>query len=250
MEHFELHYLDAKIYIMISLTGFKDQVVCCVNVVCFINRSKEIKTKEATIEDIATKEKQLQDIGKGKTDQNEETEKDMQNEVALPEDLMKLEWHFNKPPSVHNDDKIKRALLCQIKQEVEAITDPKQFRFTRDIPRSHCLNRFRIRKPKQPNEVNLDGQNHEILQNADNSNNSEPRISSGVVSAGENFPQRDVTKQDDMCELSVEDLTNFVSSLTIHEIDFVHLYSEGMDITVADLILFTYLYFLLVRRRF
>lgn len=174
----------------------------------------------------------------------------MQNEVALPEDLMKLEWHFNKPPSVHNDDKIKRALLCQIKQEVEAITDPKQFRFTRDIPRSHCLNRFRIRKPKQPNEVNLDGQNHEILQNADNSNNSEPRISSRVVSAGENFPQRDVTKQDDMCELSVEDLTKFVSSLTIHEIDFVHLYSEGMDITVADLILFTYLYFLLVRRRF
>lgn len=127
-------------------------------------------------------------MGKGtcKTDQNEETEKDMQNEVALPEDLMKLEWHFNKPPSVHNDDKIKRALLCQIKQELETITDPQEFRFTRDIPRSHCLNRFRIRKP---NEVKLDVQNHEILQNADNSNNNESRISSGVVSAGENFPQ-------------------------------------------------------------
>lgn len=208
-------------------------------------RSKEIKTKEATIEDIATKEKQLQESGKSKTDQNEETEKEMQNEVALPEDLMKLEWHFNKPPSVHNDDKIKRALLCQIKQEVEAITDPKEFRFTRDIPRSHCLSRFRIRKPQQSNEVKLDVQNPEILQNADNSNNNEVRVSSGVVSAGENFLQRDATTRDGGCDLSMEDLTNFVSSLTIHEIDFVHLYSEGTDITVADLILFTYLYFLL-----
>lgn len=235
---------------MISLTIFKNQVVCCIIVVYFINRSKEIKTKEATIEDIATKEKQLQESGKSKTDQNEETEKEMQNEVALPEDLMKLEWHFNKPPSVHNDDKIKRALLCQIKQEVEAITDPKEFRFTRDIPRSHCLSRFRIRKPQQSNEVKLDVQNHEILQNADNSNNNEVRVSSGVVSAGENFLQRDATTGDGVCDLSMEDLTNFVSSLTIHEIDFVHLYSEGTDITVADLILFTYLYFLLVGRRF
>lgn len=211
-------------------------------------RSKEIKTKDATIEDIASKEKQIQDTSKGtfKTDPNGKTEKDIQNEVALPEDLMKLEWHFNKPPSVHNDDKIKRALLCQIKQEVEVISDPKEFMFTRDIPRSHCLSRFRIRKPTLPKEMNLDVQNHGDSKrpNANNSNDNESSVSSGGVSARGNLNQRD-TAQDAVCELSVEDLSNFVSSLTIHEIDFVHLYSEGMDITMADLILFTYLYFLL-----
>ncbi|XP_061189198.1 glutathione S-transferase C-terminal domain-containing protein-like [Saccostrea echinata] len=203
-------------------------------------RSKEKEANEETIEDIASRENEC-DTKMGVVISNKDTDK--KSDVALPEDLMKLEWHFRKPPSVHNDDKIKRALLCQIKQELQEIKDPKEFRFTREIFHSHCKSRFRIRKPIQQCKTSVDNGLNGVSDTTGilSSNGS---LSSDKLSTGEIDLQSD-NAVEDVCEMSLTELTKFVSGLTIHEIDFVHLYSEGTDITVADLILFTYIYFLL-----
>ena len=207
---------------------------------CCISRSK---VSEATIEDLAKESEhshQEEDKGQSARPTNDPG-REPQCRVALPEDLMKLEWHFKKPPSIHNDDKLKRALLSQIKQEAETIKDPREFRFTRDIPHAHCMSRFRIKQPNQDKAQNEEVQNRNLRSNGIHDSGSESRGGRCEISGPESPSPKDG------CEMSVTELAEFVSSLTIHEIDFVHLYSEGIDITVADMILFTYIYFLMVR---
>ena len=46
--------------------------------------------------------------------------------------------------------------------------------------------------------------------------------------------------------VSNERLFEMIQTLTYLDIRLVHLYSEGMEMTIADLCLFSYLYFLLV----
>ena len=221
---------------------------------CCISRSK---VSEATIEDLAKEcEHSHQEEDKGQSARpTNDPGREPQCRVALPEDLMKLEWHFKKPPSIHNDDKLKRALLSQIKQEAETIKDPGEFRFTRDIPHAHCMSRFRIKQPNQDKAQNEEVQNRNLRSNGIHDSGSESRGGRCEISGPESPSQKDGCEisgpespsPKDGCEMSVTELAEFVSSLTIHEIDFVHLYSEGIDITVADMILFTYIYFLLVR---
>lgn len=49
-----------------------------------------------------------------------------------------------------------------------------------------------------------------------------------------------------VCGEDLEALSSEISALSLNDVNFVHLYSEGRSITVADLILFSCIYFLLV----
>ncbi|XP_048779083.2 glutathione S-transferase C-terminal domain-containing protein homolog isoform X2 [Ostrea edulis] len=214
-------------------------------------RSKENETNTEVVEDIISKENEFKIITKnldknGMVHPSKDSSESKESDIALPEAILKLEWHFMKSPSVHNDDKIKRALLSQLKQEVKGITDPKKFRFTRDIPHSHCVNRFRIKKPNQKYKTSPgDGLNGTL---AEKHCITSPQVSGGLTSESAGARETGLEKQsteDDVIDLSLTELNEYMSNLTIHEIQFVHLYSEGMDITVSDMVLFTYIYFLL-----
>ena len=49
--------------------------------------------------------------------------------------------------------------------------------------------------------------------------------------------------------MSLPGFTKIVESLTYLDVEYVHTYSEGPEMTLADLILFAYVYFFLVRNQ-
>lgn len=160
--------------------------------------------------------------------------------VDLPEDVMKLEWHFQKPPRIHNDDKLKRKLATTFHKEADSFnfqTDLSQFKFEREIQNPHHVLKYRI-NPKSVQSKSLHSEEGTDCQNQDTSYkcSSESKLD----------------KCEDTCDgingstfSNVDDLSSFLKTLTLFDIDLVHQYSEGISITVADLILFTYIYQLL-----
>lgn len=48
---------------------------------------------------------------------------------------------------------------------------------------------------------------------------------------------------------SVGDLSEYLQTLTLNDVAYEHIYAEGISFTVADVILFVYMYYLLVRTR-
>ncbi|CAC5390567.1 unnamed protein product [Mytilus coruscus] len=107
---------------------------------------------------------------------------------SLPEDIMKLEWHFLKPAKIHNDDKTKRPFLKKIQKEADNLVtdeDVSEFQYHREIHNPHGVTKFYV----------------------------------NVNSISE-------------------------TKMTIDNLEFSHLYSEGITITMADLILYTNIYHL------
>ncbi|XP_071088238.1 glutathione S-transferase C-terminal domain-containing protein-like [Haliotis cracherodii] len=153
-------------------------------------------------------------------------------EVELPQDLMKLEAHFLKPPKIHNDDKMRRAVLKEVKEEMN---DEK----TRGQILKTCklrTNSFLLEKEKKFPHGNrtfklvkhFSGDKTDKKQTV--SNKCEKPIQNGsaqITAKGDN---------------SVEDLIRGIESLTYLDVELLHLYSEGIEMTVADLVLFVYLY--------
>lgn len=157
-------------------------------------------------------------------------------EVELPQDLMKLEAHFLKPPKIHNDDKMRRAVLKEVKEEMN---DEK----TRGQILKTCkmrTNSFLLEKEKKFPHGNrtfrlvkhFSGDKTDKKQTV--SNKCEKLIQNGsaqITAKGDN---------------SVEDLIRGIESLTYLDVELLHLYSEGIEMTVADLVLFVYLYHVIV----
>ncbi|XP_053400573.1 glutathione S-transferase C-terminal domain-containing protein-like [Mercenaria mercenaria] len=72
--------------------------------------------------------------------------------VEIPEDVMKLELHFDRPPLLHNDDKKKRLLLKSVQNELENVescpedgkTVVRNFFTTRENTMPHGNIRYRV----------------------------------------------------------------------------------------------------------
>ncbi|KAL8575601.1 hypothetical protein ACOMHN_028622 [Nucella lapillus] len=143
-------------------------------------------------------------------------------QVTLPEDLLRLEDHLGKPVKLHNDDRCRRqelaslqADLCDPQHRADIVSGSRleggRFELQRSKPLPHGWKRFTV------HAGGVEGQG------------TGEHPSSGATHS-------EVT-QAQVCEV--------IRSLTYLDIHFVHLYSEGMEMTIADLCLFSYLYFLL-----
>lgn len=203
--------------------------------------------------------------------------------VEIPDDVMKLELHFDKPPILHNDDKPKRIILKAVQAEFESYkdgtnseTDVNKFFANREEDMPHgkvryrviskdekeakkfdnsengekcrfgcsenrlvkwcakCNDRERLKRKEEAQERNfarlVETRNGE--QSDGKSNNS--TMPNGISSVGTNSDDRNV----------MDELCNYVSGLTIQDIVYDHLFTEGVYFTVADIMLFVYIYHL------
>ncbi|XP_063413306.1 glutathione S-transferase C-terminal domain-containing protein-like [Mytilus trossulus] len=151
---------------------------------------------------------------------------------SLPEDVMKLEWHFLKPPKIHNDDKTKRPFLKQIQKEADNLVteeDVTEFQYNREIHNPHGVTKF---------YVNVNAEYETVRSKTNNKNIKSKKKSNSVINGGSDGEN----VQDNS---SVNNLKNLLKKMTIDNLEFSHLYSEGTTITMADLILYTNIYHLL-----
>ncbi|KAK7473499.1 hypothetical protein BaRGS_00035252 [Batillaria attramentaria] len=160
----------------------------------------------------------------------------------LPMDLLRLESHFEKPPKVHNDNRMQRQELARLQADV---SDPgkcgdvlKEVR----VEKSHLLVERVTRLHHGWRKIHVDKALRNSVQcggDCDGVNNRD--------TVGENDIARleSLSLQDGDVLNGGQDLRVLVQSLTFHDIKLVHLYSEGVEMTIADLCLFVYLYFLL-----
>ncbi|XP_076467808.1 glutathione S-transferase C-terminal domain-containing protein-like [Babylonia areolata] len=151
--------------------------------------------------------------------------------VALPADLIKLEAHFEKPAKVHNDDRQRRSELAALQA---AMDDPKtreevvrncrmdagRLVLERVIPLPHGYRQIRVEKEG---------------------------VDVGVVEGAGDAEQLASSLLDKSVEgkVSEQQVRQLVHSLSYLDVQFVHLYSEGVEMTIADLCLFSYFYVLL-----
>ncbi|XP_060064332.1 glutathione S-transferase C-terminal domain-containing protein-like [Ylistrum balloti] len=156
-------------------------------------------------------------------------------QIEIPENVVKLESHLETPAKLHNDDKHKRRLLSQVIKEAEEIdnSDVSQFKLQRDYPLTHCVCRISLKSK-------------EVLESENNSNFCE----NGIILKNQELRNGIQQKSFDGCNTektfqSVEELTSFLKTLTLRDVDLIHLYAEGNTITVADLILFSFVFHLL-----
>lgn len=167
--------------------------------------------------------------------------------VDLPEDVMKLEWHFKKPPRIHNDDKLKRVLATAFNKEADLFnseTDLSQFKFEREMQHPHHILKYRV------NSKSFQSKSEHSNEGTDCQNQSVNCCLEAKLEKNKNTKS---AKSDNLCDClngdmfsDVDDLSSFLKKLTLFDIDLVHQYSEGISITIADLVLFSYVYHLLV----
>ena len=116
----------------------------------------------------------------------------------------------------------------------------------------HCVRRFRVnknlntcsnratrvsKKNKKSSKANVA---EKIQQDVSTENTSDLESSMGSLSLGN-------TETSSNKQTEKKTLREAIESLGFEDIEFVHVYSEGAEITVADLILLTYIYHLVVR---
>lgn len=154
-----------------------------------------------------------------------------QPSFSIPEDIMKLEWHFMKPPKMHNEDKVKRPFLKQIQMEADLLLteqDASEFRYLREVLNPHCLTKFYI-------NVHKGAQNASV--GSKNKNTSTKSKKDNLQKNGNIEEIIDKNKETD-----VNNLKNLLKKMTVDNLEFSHLYSEGISITVADLILYSHIF--------
>ena len=173
-----------------------------------------------------------------------------QTTLTLPEDLMKLEWDFLKLPKMHNSDKFKRPYLREIQQEADlllTIEDASKFQYNREIYNPHGLTKFFVNVNSVTKESCVKSKSKSINGNPDLQKCSSKSIingsSSNKVNQSKNKNDEIGNEQEDKC---VSELRDSLKKMTIDDIVFPHIYSQGITISVADLILYTQIYYFLV----
>lgn len=159
---------------------------------------------------------------------------------------MKLEWHFLKPPKMHNSDKFKRPYLKQIQQEADlllTVEDASRFQYNREIYNPHGLTKYFVNVNSVTKESCIKSKSgNPDLQNC-NSNSVINGSSTNKVCQSKNRNNEIGKEEEDKCVIELRDL---LKNITIDDIVFPHLYSQGINISVADLILYTQIYYFLV----
>ncbi|KAK3599982.1 hypothetical protein CHS0354_012635 [Potamilus streckersoni] len=168
-------------------------------------------------------------------------------------DVMKLEWYFEKPPLLHNNDKRKRELIKQIQTEsvamkthaddVDAVI--KNFFQDREIVEPHDSVVYRVVRMGDRSSRRRKEEKAEHLQKNKNTIDDVERKKTRISIQTGDLSQLSTTDHMASEITDVDSLISFVKNMTLHNIEFVHLYSEGIQITVADLILFVYMYYLM-----
>jgi hypothetical protein len=199
---------------------------------------------------------------------------------------MKLELHFDSPPILHNDDKKKRLLLKTVQKELEDIIDHpevekdvvKNFFANRKDEMPHGSISYRVttleekESKKFVNSENGSKCKYGCTENrlikwcakcndreklrrkekrqAKNNTRLSEETNHDTVNDKSDVIEI-VNKTDDSCEPetsigNMEELCDFVNTLTLHDIMYEHIYAEGVSFTVADIIVFVYIYYLLV----
>ena len=199
---------------------------------------------------------------------------------------MKLELHFEKPPPLHNDDKVKRAIvkdiqlrkdsICNAKSDSDAMI--KEFFQNSEEQKPHGSVRYRVITKTEKDRKKFDvfendtvckfGCSESKLVKGCAKCNDREKLKQKEKQIERNMARMTISKdrnnvksvntvtleRTDICESlgisSLEELGTFIDELTLNEIEYEHLYAEGMSMTVADLLLYTYLYHLLVRTCF
>ncbi|KAL3880203.1 hypothetical protein ACJMK2_032464 [Sinanodonta woodiana] len=164
-------------------------------------------------------------------------------------DVMKLEWYFEKPPMLHNNDKWKRELIKQIQTETVAMathandvdTFVKNFFQEREIVEPHDSVVYRV---VRMGDMRSSKRKEYVQKNKNTIADAERKKNRSSIQNGDLSQQS--SPDDTKLEITdVDSLISVVNSMTLHNIEFVHLYSEGIQITIADLVLFVYVYYLM-----
>ena len=194
---------------------------------------------------------------------------------------MKLELHFEKPPPLHNDDKVKRAIVKDLQCKINDICDSEadcdriihKFFDVREEDRPHGNIQYRVLTKTERDQKKFD-----ILENDSvcKFGCTENRLIKWCAKCNdrEKLRQKNIQLDKNMARLkisenngiettknltydkentpgrysvsSLEELRSYIDELTLNEIEYEHLYAEGIALTVADLVLYSYLYHLLV----
>lgn len=246
---------------------------------------------------------------------NISSEKTCRPSIEIPEAVMKLELHFDKPPLLHNDDKKKRVMLKSLQQKFEKDLEVRNMKEKQVPELSQDTNRLQEIKNLIDEPVANDDEafiqhffvTHETfmphgnmyyrvitkhereLKKFVNSNDgvvckfgcTENRLVKWCAKCNDRERLRRKEKLQQMnntrlsgpgdteSELSnsvtklqisenvddgirnsglstINELSDYVSSLTIHDVVYEHVYAEGVGLTISDLMLIVYTYYLMV----
>lgn len=194
---------------------------------------------------------------------------------------MKLELHFEKPPPLHNDDKIKRAVVKDLQARKDDICNSNKdfnnlirefFKNTKE-QHPHGSIQYRvitkIEREQRKYNVSKDDSVCKLgctekrlvkwcarCNDKEKLRQKEKQLERNMArlhitdESNSNVTSRETPGRTDNLELigikSVEELRDYIDELTLNEIEYEHLYAEGITLTLADLLLYTYMYFLLV----
>ncbi|KAL4229713.1 hypothetical protein ACF0H5_010101 [Mactra antiquata] len=255
--------------------------------------------------------------------------------IDIPEDVMKLELHFDKPPLLHNDDKKKRVLLKSIQQkyqkdfkelygekkskpesssektnlpedgtktELSALDKDAEFiqqffktyenhmphgssyyrvqtKSERDLKKfqnsndgkvckfgctenklvkwcAKCNDREKLRQKEKIQQMN----NSRLIEHGDNKfvtsdaqsvpSNHKSELSNGDSNISKTLSQLSLStngekRLSDFGVSMIDELSDYVSSLTLYDVIYEHVYAEGVGLTISDLALLVYIYYLM-----
>ncbi|OWF47057.1 glutathione S-transferase C-terminal domain-containing protein-like [Mizuhopecten yessoensis] len=165
-------------------------------------------------------------------------------QIEIPENVMKLELHLQTPAKLHTENKHKKCLLSQVIQEAEqidSISKLSQFKLQHDFPSTHCVTRISLKSNDHIESAEPGSKSN----SCENGKSVENQKIENIISSQLKQNNQPNSCNDEKSFQSVEELTSFLKTLTLHDVDLVHLYAEGKSITVADLILFPFVYHLL-----
>ncbi|XP_025085761.1 glutathione S-transferase C-terminal domain-containing protein-like [Pomacea canaliculata] len=156
-------------------------------------------------------------------------------QVQFSGDLVKLEAHFAKPPRVHNDDRWRRDELTKLQADtkddekyltlIKSVKVEKSlFSFEKVTILPHGCRKFRVEKDIAKELQLLE---HTMLISMEQINMDEAK------------------EKESSIWLNKQQVCSLIQSLTYQDIQLIHLYSEGVEMTLADICLFVYFYFLM-----
>ena len=132
--------------------------------------------------------------------------------------------------------------MKEIKAEGDSLDSSEkmeQFKYDREISHSHCVMHYKILQNRH-DCTTCTSKSQLDVQSSNTESGSSINNGCGTEQVLQEIQQNNL-------KTSIESLSEFIEKMTIKDIDFCHTYSEGLAITVADLILYTYIYYLLVR---
>ena len=196
---------------------------------------------------------------------------------------MKLELHYEKPPPLHNDDKVKRAIVKVLQSRRDDFCDSKpdcdkliqEFFDRREEEKPHGNVQYRVITKTERDRRKFDvSENNSVCKFGCTENklirwcakcNDREKLRQKNIQIEKNMARLNISEKNGKNSTnnsltseradslkpaygvsSLAELRSYIDELTLNEIAYDHLYAEGITLTVADLMLYSYMYYLLV----